>query len=327
MITYQQASLVLSQMGADAVERRAIVRAIMENSAASFARKFPILSSQPTVRGLVEALHGGIKAGEDLYKHAARTSAPNLRLYIAGIKQVCESVRENPTPAACSALIQNYKHCESLLSDLRTRNYDDRYTKVLAARLSEELAKGASDLIRQLGSTEPTEYGDFQDSTIDPTGDLDADHEKFIGDLEKGLKCQVHHWEPWREGIVLFMDEDNTAKVLDQLRGYNDVLEKITSKFGYIMLRRGDATDIQFGAYSSPMSRWMFIRLPAEVESWLEPDAMEKLTKDAQGEADKITAKCEKDAKKLQLDTNGNTGVLLKTTKPLASIVAGWDRV
>ncbi len=327
MSIYQQASLALSRMGADAMERKFIVRSIIESDAATFSAKFPLMANNTAIRKMAEAVSGGLKSGNELCKHAARTSHPNLRQFIAGIAKVCESVRKDPSPIACDTLIKNHQHCKSLLEDLRTRRYDDRYTRMLANRLHEDLAKGAKDLVRKLGTTEPSEYGEFQDSTLDPTGDLEADHESFVTGIEKALKCQVHHWEPWREGVVLFMDEDNTAKVMDQLRGYNDVLEKVTHKLGYVLLRRGDTTsDIQFGSYGEPMSRWLFIRLPAEVETWLSADAMEKLTADAQKEADRVLKKNMKGAEKLPLATTTNPSALIKATKPLASIVAGWDR-
>jgi hypothetical protein len=223
-----------------------------------------------------------------------------------------------------TVLNKHARHCEAIYRDLQKGAYVDGVAQMARERLQEDLARDAQELIQQIGKADSEPDPDLQ--TVDADADEELKHDDFVAKLESTFGISVHHWEPIREGVIVFLDEESTGKLLGQLRSYNDHLTKLTADLGYILIRRGMQNDIRFGNFPRPLSRWVFVHAPSSIETWTKPDALAKLMTDVEKEADALDADLTKGAAKLPLKISTNKADLASSEPPLASIVAKWDR-
>lgn len=324
---FRGAVAAVDTIGADGYERDVIIKALVESADyGDFAAEYKSVSKLPAVQVLHAAMSECQRKIDHLLAHARRTTHPRLRCYMESVKLVEERFRERPNHRLWIALNRHAQYCESILRDLRAGNYDDSYAALASDRLQEELVKDADDLVHQIGKLETDVDPDLR-SDADLDDDLKEMHDKFIAAIEKQFKISVHHWEPVREGLIAFLDEENTESLLGQLRSYNDVLQKITGEHGYTLLRRGASTDIVYGNFPKPLSKWIFIHAPNEVESWLEPDALDKLSDELESEVAAFDKKLTKGVEKLPLGVATNTARVKDLSKQLGTGKKKWDRV
>jgi hypothetical protein len=290
-----------------------MARAIMEaNTFAEFAEQYPLVASDPAAERFYESHRALSVSTNRLFAHAKRTSHRQLTRFMESVKSLITRVKTQCSEQLWDSLHRQARYCTEFYDDLQSGQYMDSVAGVVSERLEEDLAASAQDLVKQIGKINPN----LDQDHTDLTQELEDNHDSFVKALEKSLKVEAHHWEPVREGLIVFFDEENTNELLDQLRSYNDILQKITDEHGYILLRRGTMEDVASGGFPRSMSHWYFIYCPRDLESWLEPEAMEKLGKDHEKTAADLDKKLIADIKKLPLTTPSGKSIL-KVAKTL----------
>ena len=168
--------------------------------------------------------------------------------------------KTSPSNGLWEVLKKHSEHASSLLDELQVGGFADHLSVVVLEVLQEDLAKDAEALLKQIakakGGAEADEVSD-EDIKV---------HDKFIKALEKEFEISVHHFEPINDGVFVFLDEENNDILLDKLKSLESILNDITDKHGYLLLRKGTPDDIVWGSYPNGMAKWMFIYCPQDSE-------------------------------------------------------------
>ena len=97
-------------------------------------------------------------------------------------------------------------------------------------------------------------------STLSEDLESDTDHDAFIKGFEKAFKVKVQRHEGVSNGVYVYINAEDTATINTQLLSASDYMELITKNMGYICVRRGQPSDIDYGPYSERLSKWVFVR-------------------------------------------------------------------
>jgi hypothetical protein len=202
--------------------------------------------------------------------------------------------------------------------------------------IGEKLARDSADLVQQIGKIDAQQYApEFQ--SADPEEVIQ--HDKFVAALESKYDITIHRWEPVREGLIVYLDAENTVQLTTQMDGGhepsdqestpNDEFAQWCEEQGYLILRRGMPEDIEFGGFPVSTSRWVFVYAPVEVggDGWCDPNSNDKIDGARVADMEKRTNELIKGIKKLHIGDQTNDGVLQKVAKTLGVSVKKWDRV
>ena len=223
------------------------------------------LAAQPArlVADLASARLEANKRFENFSKlkaHATRSRSASVRAYMEALNKLEARFKTSPSNGLWEVLKKHSEHASSLLDELQVGGFADHLSVVVLEVLQEDLAKDAEALLKQIakakGGAEADEVSD-EDIKV---------HDKFIKALEKEFEISVHHFEPINDGVFVFLDEENNDILLDKLKSLESILNDITDKHGYLLLRKGTPDDIVWGSYPNGMAKWMFIYCPQDSE-------------------------------------------------------------
>jgi hypothetical protein len=231
---------LLESIGADSVEERQIARRVLEGKA---------LTDRQAASDFKTATDTAIAHVAQFEAFAAGDK--DAEMYANGVRRLVESVLASPSVDGWTALQRHATHCRNLAN-----TQDVGYLKLATTRLSEDAASVAVSSVSGLGSNKSS-FGVDVDKA---EAELTARHEKFIKAIEKSLKVQVEKWDPIREGLVLYLDPQNTDKFADSMAGgYTSKMENFLRPHGYMLVRSSTDQAIRFGHITVPLSRWYFI--------------------------------------------------------------------
>lgn len=86
------------------------------------------------------------------------------------------------------------------------------------------------------------------------------DHGPLVKALEKYFKVSVERHEPVSTGCYVYLDLDNTRKLLSQIKTGNEMREFL-AKHQYHCLRRGNLNDFETCVFGDAVSQWLFVHL------------------------------------------------------------------
>jgi hypothetical protein len=174
-----------------------------------------------------------------LEKHCVRTTQESLRKYINASAKLVENFKRHATRKLYNAL-------------LRRASYSGKLYEAVAA------GKNVNGLVEEL-----LRIDDVVESTNSLIEEL-VDHEKFVRKLESTFKISVQEFEPIREGVFVYLDQENTNKLEDALKTAKDVFDTINDEMGYLLLRKGVKSDMEFGPFGESLTCWTFVYAPVE---------------------------------------------------------------
>ena len=189
------------------------------------------------------------RAHTRLSRHTARTTHPHLKEYVQTVGGLISDYAVAPSYGTYALLKENCgRHASRILQDLQEGDYSDELTGLITRELRTKLRESVAQGLSRIGTSGLCE----EDST--------HDHSKFIKQFEKEFELQVHRWEPLGDGVTIYLDQWNHDKMGGELPDLNTTLERLADKQGYLMLRRGQQSDIDFGSFPEPTSRWLFVQ-------------------------------------------------------------------
>lgn len=89
----------------------------------------------------------------------------------------------------------------------------------------------------------------------------DDAHADFVRKFEKKFGVKIERYESLSNGVILYLDPENTDRLNSKLTKSSD-FEEVIESLDYICTRRGQADDINFGSFSEKLSKWIFIHSP-----------------------------------------------------------------
>lgn len=258
---------LLEGMGADRHEGEAIVRSLLTGTAEA---EFPRVAARPEAMAFVEAAALNLTVIRSVIAESAACGVRDLHKYAVLLSTLLEHFVTRPNPHAWSLLCKHARHCERISEELQGRRVQGSYARVVLNLLSEDTAR-ATDGISTLGST-----AGFAADPDKIDADLEKAHDKFVAALEKQLGFKAVRWEPMREGLAVFASSEETPILVDAFAVYNEVLENVLDKHGYILVSHNFQQDVGgqgSNTYPTAESRWLFIRCPQGVLQ--QPEALE----------------------------------------------------
>jgi len=239
-------------------------------------------------RRLYESVQAAQRSVSRLQASVRRQCPPELHRFLTEAAVISDRARKNCTPQLIECIVLAGVEATRLTESMQISAYDDRMARAACARLHEELAVDAEDQLKMIGKAKggATHGGDTLGA------ELAKEHDTFVRALEKEFKFKAHHWEPVREGVMVFLDQE-AVDALTRGLTYNAVLQRITGELGYLMVQRGGAPD-DLGGFGESLSKWMFIKCPHELEDTNDAKASAKIGKDREKAAQKLLKEIEK---------------------------------
>lgn len=188
---------------------------------------------------------------QKVYRHTVRGNYPALRGYLKLIEAVyTKHYQQEPCSALYSSLYEHgYRNCSQIFEAIQEGTYEDKATVLFQEELEESLREYVK--------------GDSVAGYLrEATDEQMASHRKFVTGFSKTFGISVEKWESVAEGIILYLDQEAHNKVCEKLVDSQQISELVTTNHGYILLRRGQQSDIDFGMFSQPWSKWMFVASP-----------------------------------------------------------------
>ena len=224
--------------GAD--KTREISRILQGDERSSKVEEGGAAAFKAKVESLVEPIHR-------LDKHCRRSKQAHLLEYIRTSKKVVDSFYASPDKAGYDLLEKHSLHASRLLNSVVTGKPVDRVAR--------EILKLDTKLVEAM-----------------------VDHDKFIRALEKNFKVKVQKSEPINQGVFVYFDPEDTQKMGEVVKNSKELMDNIVDDLGYLLLRRGVVSDIDYGPFGESLSCWLFVYAPVTPQK---DDAGEVLSKHA----------------------------------------------
>lgn len=147
-------------------------------------------------------------------------------------------------------LNEHEKHAGVMLRQLRNGNASRQ--PALASHLLERLRNA---------------MGEIDPSLLEGDGSLitKIDHKKFVKALETTFDINVLRWQPVSGAVYVWVDDYANQLLKTELTTHTDPRQDgcaFLDKYDYILLRRGNCSDGQYGHFGDATSIWIFLHMP-----------------------------------------------------------------
>jgi hypothetical protein len=201
------------------------------------------ISSPEQASQFYEEVVGINRSFKSLADHTRRSAKQNLRKY----NSMCESMMiyffKKPSRRLHELAKRHSIHAATLLEDIQNGDYNEGLIGELLGILEKSYVKALK-----------TETPSLMESLID--------HTSFVSALSKSAGVKVERWEGVREGVYLYLDSENTQKLASAVSDTYKYINNIADKHGYLLLRQGSMSDVEFGSFGENLSRWTFVHSP-----------------------------------------------------------------
>lgn len=179
----------------------------------------------------------------NLSRHCSRTVSKPLKKWIKFCEKTISAFKASPSKRLFEIMERQSFHSKTMLEC------------VTRGKAVDSLAR---EIYQMVSSSVKTRDIRIMESLVD--------HSKFIQALEKNFDIKVKKYEPIRDGVFVYLDDPNTAKLSDVVSNSTSYITKIADELGYLLLRKGTPSDIQYGNFGEDASCWMFVYAPVTKE-------------------------------------------------------------
>lgn len=170
-----------------------------------------------------------------LTKHCSRSKQQGLTEYIRGVNDLVRMFYAAPTKRGYDLLERHSAHAAHLMNEVVAGRQVDRLAKeIIAITPLQETSKALVETL--------------------------VEHDRFIHTLEQKLKVVVEKWEPVDRGLFVYVDRHSTAIMESALN--ESRLWEVADSMGYLLLRHGSKTDLDYGPFGESTSCWLFVYAP-----------------------------------------------------------------
>jgi hypothetical protein len=186
---------------------------------------------------------GLIETTQSLTKHCSRTANKGLRRWINFCEKVITTFKARPSRGLYELLERQSAHSKTLLENITKGRNVDGLAKELLSVMHRSITSHGIRIMESL-----------------------VDHSKFVKSLEKEFSVKAAKYVPIRDGVFVYFDKESTDKLNDVVANYNSYITRISDEFGYLLLRKGTISDIEYGNFGEDTSCWMFVYAPITKE-------------------------------------------------------------
>jgi len=186
--------------------------------------------------------------------HFKRTSNALLRKYSLKAGSILESHTAHPTDAGNTMLVRIAADCKKLFEASQA---GDRGLVSSLLPKAYENAVEAENRIRGFG---PAGIGS---SVMVEDTKFSDEHTAFCRKLCKKFGVEEDRHESVAEGLYVFFDPENTAKLC---RHTQFDVSNFAFENDYILIRAGSVDDFSFGSFGEELSKWAFVYLTDQPE-------------------------------------------------------------
>lgn len=203
------------------------------------SERYEGVSDISEAKAWVSKVRGFFQIIESLSKSCSRNRGKDITKWVSFCEKTISTFKVSPNKKLYDLIERQSNHSKTLLDAAKRGKSVEGLSRELYSMLNKSMNSQGIRMIESL-----------------------VDHSKFVRELEKEFDVKAVRYEPIRDGVFIYFNREDTKKMNDVVANYNSYIQRIADAFGYLLLRKGSFSEIEYGSFGDDASCWMFVYAP-----------------------------------------------------------------